>query len=89
MVLWDFDIQTEKLVMTNQLDMVVVDKQRKKAIVIAVAMPSKEEASCVPAASFSFWVYLKDWSYSSSLDLQKQPQQSSGVESKQPKHSLL
>ena len=32
--LWDFQIQTDKLVMANQLDIVLTDKQQKKALVI-------------------------------------------------------
>lgn len=37
MILWDFQIQTDKQVMANQLDIVVVDKVDKKAVVIDVA----------------------------------------------------
>ena len=33
-ILWDFQIQTDKQVRTNQLDIVVVDKLQKKAAVI-------------------------------------------------------
>ena len=39
-ILWDFQIQTGKLVMANQSDTVVVDKLQKKAVVIDVAVPS-------------------------------------------------
>ena len=39
-ILWDFKIQTDKLVMANQPDIVVVDKHRKRAAVIDVAIPS-------------------------------------------------
>lgn len=37
-ILWDFQIQTDKLVMAVHPDIVVVDKKRKTAIVIDVAM---------------------------------------------------
>uniref|UniRef100_A0A3B5PPD0 Reverse transcriptase domain-containing protein n=1 Tax=Xiphophorus maculatus TaxID=8083 RepID=A0A3B5PPD0_XIPMA len=39
-ILWDFQIQTDKMVMANQPDIVVVDKQQRKAVVIDVAIPS-------------------------------------------------
>ena len=39
-ILWDFQIQTDKLVMANQPDIVLIDKQQKKAVVIDVAIPS-------------------------------------------------
>ncbi len=39
-ILWDFKIQTDKLVMANQPDIVLIDKQQKKALVIDVAIPS-------------------------------------------------
>ena len=39
-VLWDFQIQTDKMLMTNQPDMVVVDKQEKKAPVVDLAIPN-------------------------------------------------
>ena len=39
-ILWDFQIQTNKQLMTNQLDNVVVDKLQNKAIVTDVAIPS-------------------------------------------------
>ncbi len=39
-ILWDFQIQTDKMVVANQPDIVVVDKQWKKAVVIDVAMLS-------------------------------------------------
>ncbi|XP_037549573.1 usherin [Nematolebias whitei] len=39
-ILWDFQIQTDKQVMANQLDIVVVDKREKKGVVIDVAISS-------------------------------------------------
>lgn len=38
--LWDFQIQTDKMVMANQPNIVVVDKQQKTAVVVDVAIPS-------------------------------------------------
>ncbi|KAF7664173.1 hypothetical protein LDENG_00185720 [Lucifuga dentata] len=39
-VLWDFKFQTDKQVLANQPDTVVVDKEQKRAIVIDVAVPA-------------------------------------------------
>ena len=39
-VLWDFHIQTDRKVLANQPDIVIVDKQKKEAAVIEVAVPS-------------------------------------------------
>ena len=39
-VLWDFSIQTDKQLLANQPDIVVVDKERKRAVVIDVAIPA-------------------------------------------------
>ncbi|XP_076747453.1 uncharacterized protein LOC143421715 [Maylandia zebra] len=39
-ILWDFQIQTDKMVVANQPDIVVVDKQKKTAVVIDVAVPN-------------------------------------------------
>ncbi|KAK1798039.1 hypothetical protein P4O66_000539 [Electrophorus voltai] len=39
-ILWDFQIQADKMVMANQLDIVFVDKQQKSAVVIDVSIPS-------------------------------------------------
>lgn len=39
-ILWDFQIQTIKLVMANQPDVVVVDKHPKKTVVINVSIPN-------------------------------------------------
>ncbi|KAF7670308.1 hypothetical protein LDENG_00271880, partial [Lucifuga dentata] len=39
-VLWDFKFQTDKQLLANQLDMVVVDKEQKRAVVIDVAVPA-------------------------------------------------
>lgn len=39
-ILWDFQIQIGMLVMANQPDILVVDKQRKKATVITVPSDS-------------------------------------------------
>jgi len=38
-ILWDFQIQTDKQVMANQPDIVVVNKLQKKAVVIDIAIP--------------------------------------------------
>ncbi|KAK7881151.1 hypothetical protein WMY93_029560 [Mugilogobius chulae] len=39
-ILWDFQIQTDRMVMANQPDIVVVDKEQRKAVVVDVAIPS-------------------------------------------------
>ncbi|TWW66946.1 hypothetical protein D4764_20G0009780 [Takifugu flavidus] len=39
-ILWDFQIQTDKMVVANQPDIVVVDKHQKRVVVIDVAIPS-------------------------------------------------
>ncbi|CAI5636064.1 unnamed protein product [Oreochromis niloticus] len=39
-ILWDFQMQTDKMVVANQPDIVVVDKQKKTAVVIDVAVPN-------------------------------------------------
>ena len=39
-ILWDFQIQTNKMVVANQLDILIVIKQEKKAIVVDDAIPS-------------------------------------------------
>ncbi|CAK6950273.1 uncharacterized protein LOC127616771 [Scomber scombrus] len=39
-ILWDFPIHTGKLVMANQPDILLMDKQQKKAVVIDVVIPS-------------------------------------------------
>jgi len=39
-ILCDFQIQTDKQVMANQSDIVVVNKLQKKAVVMDVAIPS-------------------------------------------------
>ena len=39
-ILWDFQIQTNKIFGANQLDIVVVDKQDKMAVVIDITFPS-------------------------------------------------
>ena len=36
-ILWDFQIQTGKLMTGNQMDIVLIDKQQKKAVVRDVA----------------------------------------------------
>ncbi|TWW65014.1 hypothetical protein D4764_22G0006610 [Takifugu flavidus] len=38
-ILWDFQIQTDKMVVANQPDIVVVDKHQKTVVVIDVAIP--------------------------------------------------
>ena len=39
-ILWDFPIQTDKHVIANRPDIVIVDKEKKTATVIDVAVPS-------------------------------------------------
>ncbi len=39
-IIWDFQMQKDKMVVTNQPDIVIVDKQQKKAVVIDVAISS-------------------------------------------------
>lgn len=39
-ILWNFQIQMDKLMMTNQPDIVILDKQRRKAVVTEVATSS-------------------------------------------------
>ncbi|TWW67366.1 hypothetical protein D4764_02G0004070 [Takifugu flavidus] len=39
-ILWDFQIQTDKMMVTNQPDIVMVDKHQKTVVVIDVAIPS-------------------------------------------------
>ena len=39
-ILWDFHIQTDKMVMANQPDIVVVDKVQRKAVVVDIAIRS-------------------------------------------------
>ncbi|KAK7925836.1 hypothetical protein WMY93_008146 [Mugilogobius chulae] len=39
-ILWDFQIQTDRMVMANQPDIVVVDKEQRRAVVVDVASPS-------------------------------------------------
>ena len=41
MVLWDFQIQTDTIVFSNQLDILVVEKQDKKVVVVDVTNPSE------------------------------------------------
>jgi hypothetical protein len=38
-ILWDFHIQTDKQVMANQPDIVIVDKEKKVATIIDIAVP--------------------------------------------------
>ena len=39
-ILWDFQIQTDRMVMANQPDIVVIDKEQRKAVVVDIAIPS-------------------------------------------------
>ena len=39
-LLWDFPIQTDRKVLANQQDIVVIDKQKKESVVIDIAVPS-------------------------------------------------
>lgn len=36
-ILWDFQVQTDRIVMLNYADIVVVDKEKRKAIVVHIA----------------------------------------------------
>ena len=38
-ILWDFQLQADKLMMANQPDVVVVDKRQRTAVVEDVAIP--------------------------------------------------
>ena len=38
--LWDFQIQTDRKVLANQPDIVIIDKQKKEAVVIEIAVSS-------------------------------------------------
>lgn len=42
-ILWDFKIHTDKLAMANQPDILLVDKQSNKAIVVHVAIPNESK----------------------------------------------
>ena len=42
MILLDFQMQTNNLVMANQLDIVVVDKRQKKAVVMGRINPKQQ-----------------------------------------------
>ncbi|KAF7655390.1 hypothetical protein LDENG_00056830 [Lucifuga dentata] len=44
-VLWDFKFQTDKQLLANQPDMVVVDKEQKRVIVTDVAVPADSRRS--------------------------------------------
>ena len=37
--LWDLPIQTDRKLLANQPDIVIVDKQKKEAVVIDIAVP--------------------------------------------------
>ena len=39
-ILWDFSFQTDKQLLANQPDIVVVDKEQKRVVVIDVAIPA-------------------------------------------------
>ena len=39
-ILWDFPVQTDKHVIANRPDIVIIDKEKKTAIIIDVAVPS-------------------------------------------------
>lgn len=40
-ILWDFQIQTNKMVIPNQTDIVIIDKKPRTAVAIDVAIPEK------------------------------------------------
>ncbi|CAK6970393.1 hypothetical protein D4764_08G0001790 [Scomber scombrus] len=44
-IMWDFHIQTDKLVMANLQDIVSIDKQQKKAVVIDISFPRDSNIS--------------------------------------------
>ena len=39
-VLWDFSFQTDKQLLANQPDIVVVDKEQRRVVVIDVVIPA-------------------------------------------------
>lgn len=39
-ILWDLQINTDKIVMTNQLDIAIIDMQKRTAVVVNVAIPN-------------------------------------------------
>ena len=39
-ILWDFNIQTDKVIQARRPDIVVIDKETKTAVIIDVAVPS-------------------------------------------------
>lgn len=38
-ILWDFLLQADKMVVANQSDIIKVDKQEKKVVVVAIINP--------------------------------------------------
>ena len=40
MVLWDFEIKTDRQIQARRPDLVVIDKQTKEGLIIDVAMPN-------------------------------------------------
>lgn len=40
-ILWDFEIQTDKMVVAIQPDIVVVNKKEKNAVVVDIKIPSE------------------------------------------------
>lgn len=40
-ILWDFKLQTDKQLLANQQDIVVVDNEQKRAVVIGVTIPGR------------------------------------------------
>ena len=45
-ILWDFYIRTDKHVLANQPDIVVVDKENKRATIIDIAVPNDYNIAC-------------------------------------------
>ena len=63
-ILWDLQIQTNKLVMANQPDIVVVDKHQRTAVVVDVTITSnsnirkKEHEKLEKYQAFGFCMHL-------------------------------
>ncbi|KAF7641260.1 hypothetical protein LDENG_00287520 [Lucifuga dentata] len=63
-VLWDFKFQTDQQLLANQPDMVVVDKEQKRALVIDVVVPAdsnirKKEHRPMSVLTISVHLYVQ------------------------------
>ena len=59
-ILWDFQIQIDKQVMANQLDIMVADKLQKKAVVVDVAISSDSNIKKKEHEKFEEYQGLKE-----------------------------